>query len=180
VIEHIDVHALLRRTVCHLYSDLVTRPTGTAVRRGIEEAVADRRREGELAAIVIDFSQVGLVDHSCADEIVAKLLLDLRADGRIPCHVVFRGLTPAHLEAIEPVLEHHGLTMLMESPCGQLEPVGPLSREARQVFDAVAAGADQVDTIAERTGLGEAVAAGALDELHSRRLLPSPPVPGTR
>jgi len=180
VIEHIDVHALLRRTVCHLYSDLVTRPTGHAVRRGIEEAVADRRREGELAALVIDFSQVGLVDHSCADEIVAKLLLDLRSDGRTPCHVVFRGLTPAHLEAIEPVLEHHGLTMLMEAPCGRLEPVGPLSRDARRVFDAVAAGADRVAAIAEQTGLGEEAAAGALDELHSRRLLPALPVSGTR
>jgi len=175
VIEHIDVHALLRRTVCHLYSDLVTRPTGNAVRRGIEEAVADRRRAGELAALVIDFSQVGLVDHSCADEIVAKLLLDLRTEGRTPCHVVFRGLTSAHLEAIVPVLEHHGLALLMESAAGRLEPVGPLSVEARQVFDAVAAGADEVAAIAARTGLGEEVAAGALDELHHRRILPHMP-----
>lgn len=178
MIEHIDVHALLRRTVCHLYSDLVTRPTGNAVRRGIEEAVADRRRAGELAALVVDFSQVGLVDHSCADEIVAKLLLDLRTDGPTPCHIVFRGLTPAHLEAIEPVLEHHGLAMLMEAPCGRLEPVGLLSREARQVFDAVIGGAEEVAAIAARTGLGEAAAAGALDELLSRRLLPHVPVSG--
>lgn len=179
MIEHIDVHALLRRTVCHLYSDLVTRPTGNAVRRGIEEAVADRCRGGELAALVIDFSQVGLVDHSCADEIVAKLLLDLRSDGRSPCHVIFRGLSPAHLEAIEPVLEHHGLAMLMEGPRGRLEPVGLLSREARQVFDAVTDGADRVAAIVARTGLAEAAAAGALDELHSRRLLPRSPALGT-
>ena len=38
VINHIDLSTVLRRTVCDLYSNLVTRPTGAAVRDGDREA----------------------------------------------------------------------------------------------------------------------------------------------
>ncbi len=178
MIEHIDVHAVLQRTVCHLYSDLVTRPTGHAVRRGIQEAVADRRQAGELAVVVIDFSQVGLVDHSCADEIVAKLLLDLRRDDPVRCCVIFRGLTEAHLEAIVPVLEHHGLAILVQATEGHLEPVGRLSGEARRVFDAADDGSLELAKIAGTTGLDERAAARALDELLACQLLPPPSAKG--
>ena len=72
MINHIDLTGVLRRTVCDLYSDLVTRPTGAAVRDGIEKQLADL---GERSLTVIDFSHVRLLDYSCADEIVAKLLM---------------------------------------------------------------------------------------------------------
>jgi hypothetical protein len=36
---HIDVGTVLRGTVCDLYSNLVTRPTGAAVRTAIERQV---------------------------------------------------------------------------------------------------------------------------------------------
>ena len=36
MINHIDVSVVLRGTVCDLYSNLVTRPTGAAVRAEIE------------------------------------------------------------------------------------------------------------------------------------------------
>jgi len=72
VINHIDLSTVLRRTVCDLYSDLVTRPTGAAVRDGIEKQLSEL---GDRSLTVIDFSHVGLLDYSCADEIVAKLLM---------------------------------------------------------------------------------------------------------
>ena len=68
--HHIDVGSLLRRTVCDLYSNLVTRPTGAAVRKEIEVVLSGLE---EPSLTVIDFSQVGLLDFSCAEEIVAKL-----------------------------------------------------------------------------------------------------------
>ena len=40
MINHIDVSSVLRRTVCDLYSNLVTRPTGAAVRTEIENLLA--------------------------------------------------------------------------------------------------------------------------------------------
>jgi hypothetical protein len=38
---HIDVGTVLRGTVCALYSNLVTRPTGAAVRTAIEQQVGE-------------------------------------------------------------------------------------------------------------------------------------------
>ena len=67
---NIDVGTVLRGTVCDLYSNLVTRPTGAAVRTAIEEQVLEL---GASVVTTIDFSQVNLLDFSCADEIVAKL-----------------------------------------------------------------------------------------------------------
>ena len=72
MINHIDVSSMLRRSVCELYSNLVTRPTGAAVRSEIEQELD---RIGDRALTVIDFSHVGLLDFSCAEEIGAKLRL---------------------------------------------------------------------------------------------------------
>ncbi len=53
-----------------LFSYLVTRPTGRAVRKGIEAQVASC--EGEVLT-VLDFKNVAVIDYSCADEVVAEL-----------------------------------------------------------------------------------------------------------
>ena len=86
MINHIDLTGVLRRTVCDLYSDLVTRPTGAAVRDGIEKQLAEL---GDRSLTVIDFSHVRLLDYSCADEIVAQLLMRyVRADDAPPPRVL--------------------------------------------------------------------------------------------
>jgi hypothetical protein len=119
--RHIDVGSVLRGAVCELYSNLVTRPTGAAVRSEIERAVAEA---GGPTVTVIDFSQVTLLDFSCADEIVAKLMLRHVVDaadaiagtregaGGPEGYFVFRGICERHLDAIEAVLERHGLAIV--------------------------------------------------------------------
>jgi len=104
--SHIDVGDVLRGAVSADYSNLVTRPTGAAVRQRIEEqlAIADR-----CAVAVIDFAHVGMMDFSCADEIVAKLVVNAPPDGP---RFVFSGLSEAHIEAIDTVLERHGLALV--------------------------------------------------------------------
>lgn len=64
------VQAVLQQSVSGIYTDLVTRPTGRAVRENIERHLAP----GTIA--VMDFTGVGCLDYSCADEIVAKLVRD--------------------------------------------------------------------------------------------------------
>ena len=99
MINHIDVSSVLRRTVCDLYSNLVTRPTGAAVRTEIENLLAAWRCP---SLTVIDFSHVNLLDFSCADEVVAKLLL--RFEGGAPpqdAYFLLRGVREDHLDAIE-------------------------------------------------------------------------------
>ena len=114
MIQHIDVHAVLQESVPGggVYGDLVTRPTGRVVREQIERAIAT------AAVARVDFTGVGCIDYSCADEIVAKLLRER------PAVLVLSGISDAHREAIEPVLAGHGLAALIEGPGGALETLG--------------------------------------------------------
>ena len=112
IIPHINVHAVLQQAVAGFYTDLVTRPTGRAVRENIERALP----LGSVA--VMDFTGVGCLDYSCADEIVAKLVRD-----KVKV-LLLRGLTDAHREAIEPVLAGAGLAVLCEGADGALEGLG--------------------------------------------------------
>ena len=104
--NHIDVSSVLRERVSQSYSNLVTRPTGAAVRMYIEERILG---VDGCAVAVIDFSHVGMMDFSCADEIVAKLVLN--GDVRRP-KLVFAGLSESHIEAIDAVLERHGMALV--------------------------------------------------------------------
>ena len=112
MIPHINVHAILQQSVSGFYADLVTRPTGRAVRENIERDLPP----GTIA--VMDFTGVGCLDYSCADEIVAKLVRD-----KVKV-LLLRGLTEAHREAIEPVLAGAGLAVLCERSDGALEGLG--------------------------------------------------------
>lgn len=105
----IDVSTVLRGTVASLYSNLVTRPTGAAVRTAIERQVVEL---GQPTVTTIDFSQVTLLDFSCADEIVAKLLLRYHDDDGPRGYLLFRGIHDEHLDPIESVLERHELALV--------------------------------------------------------------------
>jgi len=152
--NHIDVGGVLRRRVCHLYMDLVTRPTGAAVRSEIEHQL------GELQGrtlTVIDLSQVGLLDFSCADEVIAKLLLRYQTtalDGGIDGYFVVRGVNECHLDAIEAVLERHRLALLVETVEGELQLVGALPEHGAQAWAALcAAGRAGAATVGHTLGI---------------------------
>jgi hypothetical protein len=127
VTQTIRVQQLLRETIPGPYSDLVTRPTGRAVRTSIKQAlVAD---PGAVA--LLDFSDVGLVDFSCADEVIAQLLLNPPTGATI----VLRGLRDEQLEAIEHVLEHHAIAALVQDhESGEARMVGRVSPDLRTAF----------------------------------------------
>jgi hypothetical protein len=134
VIQHIDVHAVLQESVSGVYTDLVTRPTGRVVRERIERAMATA--QDPVTVTRIDFTGVGCIDYSCADEIVAKLLRDRRAV------VVLSGISEGHRETIEPVLAGHGLAALIErrdgGGGGELEALGAPEAAAALVHELVA------------------------------------------
>ncbi|MGH7606284.1 MAG: hypothetical protein ACREME_03010 [Gemmatimonadales bacterium] len=126
MIQHIKVHEVLQQSVAGYYADLVTRPTGRAVRENIERDLAG----GAIA--VMDFTGVGCLDYSCADEIVAKLL---RATVRV---LLLRGTSDAHRDAIEPVLQGHGLAAVLERADGTLEVLGARELAASLLDELVA------------------------------------------
>lgn len=173
MMRHIDLGSVLRGTVSEQYTNLVTRPTGHAVRGAIEALLGDAA--GDVVT-VIDFTHVGLLDYSCADEIIAKLLqrYDAREPADLPGAVffVFRGLNEAHLESIEWVLQHHGLALVAEEADGHPQLIGAVDDEARRIFSIVGEiGACSALVVAEQAGLEPGRAEQALVELWHRRLL---------
>ncbi|MDB4875504.1 MAG: hypothetical protein JWM41_1950 [Gemmatimonadetes bacterium] len=132
--NHIDISSVLRQTLaCDLYSNLVTRSTGAAVRGQIEQLLSE---SGARALTIIDFSQVSMIDFSCADEVVAKLLLRYAADDPPQdAYFLFRGVTEHHSDAIEAVLERHGLALALEAD-GEVSVIGVLSDDERRTWNA--------------------------------------------
>ncbi|MGD2047285.1 MAG: hypothetical protein PVJ80_00215 [Gemmatimonadota bacterium] len=108
----IDVGQVLQRTVTSLYSYLVTRPTGRAVRMAIEARLQDA---GERSLSLIDLSEVAILDFSCADEVVARLLQHSRDNPAHEAFFVFRGIHEPHREQIQSVLERRGLAAVAET-----------------------------------------------------------------
>ena len=132
----IDVGHLVRRSLASLYSSLVTRPTGQAVRMAIENILAEEA--GPLTLSVVDFSQVTVIDFSCADEVVAKLLLRYLAPDR-PRNALFilRGIRDLHRDPIEVVLERHELLAVALREGGGFELLGSFSPEEMAVWSSL-------------------------------------------
>jgi hypothetical protein len=170
---HIDVSSVLRQTLsCELYSNLVTRPTGAAVRTQIEALLADSH---ERTLTVIDFSHVGMIDFSCADEVVAKLLLRYVAAERDDqeAYFLFRGVNEDHWDAIEAVLERHGLALVLETADGGGAHIDGIVNERERVAwnKVYELGRTAAADLASALGVPHADCARLLDALHRRRLL---------
>jgi hypothetical protein len=165
VIQTIRIGNLLREAVAAPYRNLVTRPTGAAVRTRIEETLAD---SGCLTAL-LDFSEIELVDLSCADEVVAKLLLTVRT----AYFVVLQGLREDHHEAIDHVLTHHRLAVTAVPP-GSRAPrlLGWVRADAREAFTCICErGPIGVVDLSRRLGWSEARSREALGDLALNRVI---------
>ncbi len=161
----IDLKGILNLTQSPLYNNLVTRSTGRAVRSRVEEEL-EKIDEAQLA--VIDFGQVNCLDFSCADEIVAKLLL-AHGTGR---YFLLRGVSGAHMEAIEAVLDRHGLATVAEDRSGEVQLLGPINEIARKAFGMVMKnGSAREQDLLESLDYSPDSVKEALDELCTRRLI---------
>ena len=163
--RRIDLKAVLERTLSRLSGDLVTRPTGKAVRSGVVEQLADLDRE---AVVVIDFTTVRILDISCADEIVGKLLIG-HGTAR---YFVLHGVSAAHCDSIEQVLERHQLAVVARTRDGRVQVLGPLAETARTAFRVIFdLGSTDREQLASELSWPADTAQRALDELTSRRLV---------
>jgi hypothetical protein len=172
MMNHIDLSSVLRQTLaCDLYSNLVTRSTGAAVRFQIEQLLSESRHRG-IALTVIDFSQVSMIDFSCADEVVAKLLMRYCSDDPpLDAYFLFRGVTEDHWDAIEAVLERHGLAAAVED-ADSVRVVGVLTDDERRAWDATyRLGRSSAADVAIEMQTDPDDARDALDALCRRRLM---------
>lgn len=165
--ERIDLAPLLREVVNTPYSNLVTRPTGVSVRQRIEAQIA----ASPHPTAQLDFGAIGLLDFSCADEIVARLLLNNDVDR--PRFVVLVNVSEAHIEAIDHVLVTHRLTIIAVLT-GATTPriIGWQSPDMVTAFDAVVTlGAGDSGRVADALGWTIERAADALQSLALRRVV---------
>ncbi len=165
-----DLSTMVRRSVATLYSHLVTRPTGQALRLGIESQI------GEVSGpclSVLDFRQVSILDYSCADEAVAKLLQRyLRKDGPADVYFIARGVGARHLETIHAVLERHDLGLVAEVEETGMQLLGPLSPRLRALWERLELrGTGTAPEFAEEIGEPAEIVTSMLDGLARRRLV---------
>jgi hypothetical protein len=169
----IDLSHAARRSVTSLFSNLVTRPTGRAIRTGVESQIAEMEdAERQVTMSILDFSQVRVLDYSCADEIVAKLLLRYLDETR-PAEAFFivRNVQEHHVEAIEAVLERHGLLLVAVQDGGDVALLGEADPVQRAVWHAlVHRGRASRAELAEETGLAREAVTGALTHFYLKRV----------
>ena len=106
-----DLYKLLKEELKNGSADLVTRHSGQVIRERIEKDIA-KEKDGEV--IALDFSKIGIIDYSCADEIVAKLISRLVSNEYGDKYIVLTGLNENQKENIEVALERKGLAVVSE------------------------------------------------------------------
>lgn len=153
-----------------LYSYLVTRHTGRAVRLSIESQIAEC--EGQVVA-VLDFQNVVVIDFSCADEVVAKLVhLALVGERAAELFVLFRGVDEHHLDPIESALGRRSVAVSAERSSGEPFLLGATDGDVERAWVATCAlGRATTGGVAERLGLSESETGVLLEDLHARRLV---------
>jgi len=96
-------------------NDLVTRETGRRIRGRIE---ADFEREAGSRILVLDFSGVGIIDYSCADEVIAKIVARLVGGEYGDKYILLKNLLPNQIENIQVALERKKLAVPLKEADG--------------------------------------------------------------
>jgi len=170
----IDVGSVLQHTATSLYAHLVTRPTGRAVRMAIETRLGTA---GPRSLSLIDFSEVTILDFSCADEVVAKLLQRYADPLGHEAFFVFRGVHEPHRDQVEYVLQRQGLLAVAETAPSSFELLGQRTAEE----DAAWMSLERLGFVARSEGAGgpgDDLDRGAIDALIDRRVAFRSPVSG--
>lgn len=150
-------------------SHLVTRETGRIIRESIETRL---EREPEGAVVALDFSHVGIIDFSCADEVIGKLVARLQGLEYGDKYVILHGLTPTQEENIAVALERKKLAVLMSRPDGGWRLLGTLNPYLNEALQFVMAHKDvTARDLADKTDVEISLASTKLLNLFKARLV---------
>jgi hypothetical protein len=163
MIQFIHVARVLREAITTPYRVLVTRATGAAVRGRIESELA----ASTCQAAVLDFSGIEMLDLSCADEVVVKLL----RSGATP-FVALTGLREELCESVHDVLApQHLAVAVMAGEDGAPALLGSVSDDMRDAFARLRPEAPTAPAaLAAELGWPAARAAAALEGLAALRV----------
>jgi DNA/RNA-binding domain of Phe-tRNA-synthetase-like protein len=127
-----DLYKLLKDELGNGSKDLVTRPSGETIRRRIER---DMDGESDGSVIALDFARIGIIDYSCADEIIAKLVSRLLSGEYGDKYLLLTGLNENQEENIEVALERKGLAIVAEMREGERTVLGELNNYLKDTLD---------------------------------------------
>jgi hypothetical protein len=129
-----NLYKLLKEELKNGSSDLVTRQSGQTIRSRIERDL-ENEKDGEV--IALDFLKIGVIDYSCADEIVAKLTSRLLSGEYGDKYVVLTGLNENQKENIEVALERKELAVMAEMRNGTRILLGTLNNYLKQTLNLI-------------------------------------------
>jgi len=112
--------------------EMAGRSRGARLRETIEKIL----REDQASCVVIDFSGMGAIDFSWADEVVAKMVSRLWSDEYGEKFLVLKGLNPSQEENISVALERKRLAVLVTGPSGW-RIIGSLNNYLTQTLNQV-------------------------------------------
>jgi len=129
-----NLYSFLKEELKNGSSDLVTRPSGQVMRSRIEKQI-EQERDGEIVAL--DFSHIGIIDFSCADEIIAKLISRLLANEYGDRYILLAGVNDNQKENIEVALERKDLAVMAELRTGDKVLIGSLNNYLRDTLELI-------------------------------------------
>ena len=129
-----NLYKLLKEELKNGSNDLVTRPSGHAIRERIERDISTEK-DGEI--IALDFSKIEIIDFSCADEIVAKLISRLISGEYGDKYIMLTGLNENQKENIEVALERKGLAVMVKTRGGEGVLLGDLNNYLKETLDII-------------------------------------------
>ncbi len=127
-----DLSKLLKEELGNGSNDLVTRPSGQKIRERIERDI-DKEPDGSV--IALDFAKIGVIDYSCADEIVTKLVSRLLAGEYGDKYLLLSGLNENQKENIEVAIERKDLATVAEMRGGGRVVLGNLNNYLKDTID---------------------------------------------
>jgi hypothetical protein len=126
-----DLYKLLKEELKNGSSDLVTRRSGQVMRERIEH---DIQQEDERTVTSLDFTSIGIIDYSCADEIIAKLISRLLSGEYGDKYIILTGLSDNQKENIEVALERKDLAVMSETRVGARLLLGNLNNYLKETL----------------------------------------------
>ncbi len=129
-----DLYSILEKALKNSSSDLVTRQSGKLVRERIEEKIIEEKA-GTI--ISLDFTRIGIVDYSCADEIIAKLMSRLISNEYGDKFIILCGLNEHQRENVVVALERKGLAVMAEMSNGKQRLMGTLNNYLKETLDII-------------------------------------------
>jgi len=163
------LHNLLKEELKNGSSDLVTRPSGQVIRERIERDIA-KEKNGEV--IALDFSKIGIIDYSCADEIVAKLISRLLSGEYGDKYIVLTGLNENQKENIEVALERKELAVMAHMKDNKKILLGTLNNYLKETLNLILKkGKITANDLSESLKLPANTSGTRLLNLHKKRLV---------